>query len=439
MKILSLFALFCHFCMFHGDDEFTLIAINVSSRKRTMTTFMPYNTSHTSHSSHCESRYQGRNAIFDMFMHHTHGDHSQANASELNTHNNAALLLFAFISLSKSTQLQHMLAVFIALNFVGSRAAYYVFESTAMPWEAAETYCQSTYGTHLATIWDDDAARELLTYTPTFWIGLNDRNVEGTWEYADGSNSLCGGDCGGSYAYWHPNEPNDAGGEDCAVKEVNAADIMTMVVDHPCTSEWPFACNKPTAYYLFESTAMTWEAAETHCQSTYGTNLATIWDDDAARELLTYTPTFWIGLNDRNVEGTWEYADGSNSLCGGDCGGSYAYWHPNEPNDAGGEDCAVKEVNAADIMTMVVDHPCTSEWPFACNKPTAYYLFESTAMTWETAETHCQSTYGTNLATIWNDLAARELLTYTPTFWIGLNDRNVEGTWEYADGSNSLC
>eukprot|EP01083_Nonionella_stella_P069934 186777_1 len=188
MKILSLFALFCHFCMFHGDDEFTLIAINVSSR------------------------YQGRNAIFDMFMHHTHGDHSQANASELNTHNNAALLLFAFISLSKSTQLQHMLAVFIALNFVGSRAAYYVFESTAMPWEAAETYCQSTYGTHLATIWDDDAARELLTYTPTFWIGLNDRNVEGTWVYADGSNSLCGGDCGGSYAYWHPNEPNDAGG-----------------------------------------------------------------------------------------------------------------------------------------------------------------------------------------------------------------------------------
>ena len=40
----------------------------------------------------------------------------------------------------------------------------------------------------------------------------------------------------------------------------------------------------------------------------------------------------WIGLNKLEIEGTWVWADGSNS--------TYRNWAPNEPNDPGGyQDC----------------------------------------------------------------------------------------------------
>ena len=42
----------------------------------------------------------------------------------------------------------------------------------------------------------------------------------------------------------------------------------------------------------------------------------------------------WIGLNKLEIEGTWVWADGSNS--------TYRNWAPNEPNDPGGyQDCGL--------------------------------------------------------------------------------------------------
>eukprot|EP01083_Nonionella_stella_P175899 614019_1 len=71
-----------------------------------------------------------------------------------------------------------------------SESTNYYYHNTPMTWTDAEAYCQSTYATHLATIWDDNAANELLNFPSDAWffIGLHDRNTEGTWEYADGSN-----------------------------------------------------------------------------------------------------------------------------------------------------------------------------------------------------------------------------------------------------------
>eukprot|EP01083_Nonionella_stella_P316537 1148307_1 len=297
-----------------------------------------------------------------------------------------------------------------------SESTNYYYHNTPMTWTDAEAYCQSTYATHLATIWDDNAANELLNFPSDtwFWIGLHDRNTEGTWEYADGSNTQCDSNCN-SLKYWHPNEPS-GGAENCAnVWHVNNS-ITDMLNDNNCLNLYPFACNiktshpsirpsrtpstsptnnpttspsiptanptsmtndptaSPTVYhsestnYYYHNTPMTWTDAEAYCQSTYATHLATIWDDDAADELFNFSSTnFWIGLHDRTTEGTWEYADGSNAQCDPNCD-SLKYWKNSQPT-GGAEDCAhVWRENANNTTDMLNDNMCTAMYPFVCNK-----------------------------------------------------------------------
>eukprot|EP01083_Nonionella_stella_P120041 359329_1 len=177
---------------------------------------------------------------------------------ELKLHS-IAVLLFTFLvimtllSLTKSTHRMPM--VFFWVRFTGCKGSYYIFESAAKNWYQADAFCQQTYGTHLATIWNDEAARELLTLTTAdFWIGLNDITEEGVWVYVDGNtvNSLCGGDCGGEpgqhlkYKYWVPGQPNDAYNQDCGIVRLSdGAGISSMLHDVACTTRenFPFACN----------------------------------------------------------------------------------------------------------------------------------------------------------------------------------------------------
>lgn len=57
-------------------------------------------------------------------------------------------------------------------------------------WSAAKFYCSQEYGTTLATITSDEDASELLSLTTSrddaVWIGLNDRDSEGEWEWSSG-------------------------------------------------------------------------------------------------------------------------------------------------------------------------------------------------------------------------------------------------------------
>ena len=75
--------------------------------------------------------------------------------------------------------------------------------------------------------------------------------------------------------------------------------------------------------------ATTWEEAQALAQS-YGGNLVTI--NDAAEEAWlkqTFgTNEFWIGLTDKNTEGTFKWASGEAV--------NYANWVPGEPNNGGG-------------------------------------------------------------------------------------------------------
>uniref|UniRef100_A0A8B9BNZ8 Brevican n=1 Tax=Anser brachyrhynchus TaxID=132585 RepID=A0A8B9BNZ8_9AVES len=94
------------------------------------------------------------------------------------------------------------------------QGACYKHFSTRRSWEDAETQCRH-YGGHLATIltpeeqdfingtWDQ--------YREYQWIGLNDRTIEGDFQWSDGSPLL--------YENWHPGQPDSyfLSGENCVV------------------------------------------------------------------------------------------------------------------------------------------------------------------------------------------------------------------------------
>jgi hypothetical protein len=70
---------------------------------------------------------------------------------------------------------------------------------------------------------------------------------------------------------------------------------------------------------------------------------------------LCVTPT-WIGANDRDVEGTWVWQDGSSV--------GYDDWGVGEPDDSGDADCAM--TNTSGRRGEWSDQRCSSEYQFVC-------------------------------------------------------------------------
>ncbi|WP_257462221.1 C-type lectin domain-containing protein [Archangium lipolyticum] len=89
--------------------------------------------------------------------------------------------------------------------------------------------------------------------------------------------------------------------------------------------------------YLFVSTPKTWDEAQTYCQLAGGYSLVTI--NDASEESFLQTQeaargsyNWWIGFNDKGIEGAWVWANGSSS---------YTNWDPGQPDNwQNAEDCA---------------------------------------------------------------------------------------------------
>ena len=100
----------------------------------------------------------------------------------------------------------------------------------------------------------------------------------------------------------------------------------------------PSGCNAVssdgTCFTYFTSTGINWEDARLKCVSR-GYDIATVTnmkENSLMYNTATASSICWIGLHDIDSEGTFVWADGSNSM--------YRQWSSGEPNDAGlGEDC----------------------------------------------------------------------------------------------------
>jgi hypothetical protein len=121
----------------------------------------------------------------------------------------------------------------------------YLFVTTPMHWDFAQMYCQRAGGYSLVTI--NDASEEAFLQTQesyrqrfNWWIGANDKDIEGSWVWSNGTSS---------YTNWYPGEPNNTGNsEDCAVDRFSwSGSSDERWGDWPCATEFPFICERDQA------------------------------------------------------------------------------------------------------------------------------------------------------------------------------------------------
>jgi len=127
-----------------------------------------------------------------------------------------------------------------------------------------------------------------------------------------------------------------------------------------------------TERFVAVSQGKNWADAQAHCESTYGTNLATAQDDDEYSQLVAMygeLQDFWVGLNDLEEEGIWGWKSGY-ECSNGNCD-DLTWWHEEtaEPNNAGDEDCAVVHLWGDTAEYEFADRACWDTVKFVCDGP----------------------------------------------------------------------
>jgi hypothetical protein len=89
-------------------------------------------------------------------------------------------------------------------------------------------------------------------------------------------------------------------------------------------------------YLFFPDDGLSYDAMQARCENVGGelARIDTV-EQNAVALRLAGSSRAYIGLNDRDYEDTWLWADGGAP--------SFTYWRDDEPNDRNGEDCVVLE------------------------------------------------------------------------------------------------
>ena len=352
--------------------------------------------------------------------------------------------------------------------------------SSPMNWIQALEYCQYNFRSSLASIHSSmdeinvvSAIRSVLTQTNNenladsvnSWIGLiynstDAGDTNASWSWADKTSV--------NYTATHYNQSINT-----AIDTPSCALIAGLTVNS--SEKWNitscsnvaevFVCNSPPLHsgaFISASFTANYTNAESYCLSEYGSNLATIFNEQENEYVrsaasngagIASTNSLWIGLNDikqfgkytTKREGDWDYWND------GTYGGNLRYtnWYGNNPDNAGtGQNCgAIYFVEGGDPW---VDDFCDTQQYFVCNCD--LYIPIHVKMSWTQANDYCRTTYGTNLAIIHDSMeneCVKHLIgqvsitdaqnngdevTYNQSMWIGVKWNGKISEWTLPSG-----
>ncbi|XP_068927866.1 C-type lectin domain family 4 member K-like [Petaurus breviceps papuanus] len=128
----------------------------------------------------------------------------------------------------------------VSKNWKTYNGSVYYFSCDSKSWEEAEKFCVSQ-GSHLASV-TSLGEQEFLYKTvkgERHWIGLNDRHIEDTWTWVDGTIY----DAVQSKGFWIPGQPtNYQGNEHCVEMKMEA---LAAWNDENCELLYKFICKSP--------------------------------------------------------------------------------------------------------------------------------------------------------------------------------------------------
>ncbi|XP_035262568.1 C-type mannose receptor 2-like isoform X2 [Anguilla anguilla] len=345
------------------------------------------------------------------------------------------------------------------------------FQST-LSWNEARVSCQQQ-GADLLSITElheQTYINGLLTgYSASLWMGLNDLDMNGGWQWADNSPL--------KFLHWESDQPNHSEEENCAVIRTETSGRWQ---NRECGAAMPYVCKKrpnatldpfstdswsddvrrecdvgwqafQTGCYRLTAEKKDWEEAQKTCQRT-DANLISIHTlpelEFVIRNLKKDVDELWIGLHDTKMQMNFEWSDRTPVI--------FTYWHPFEPNNFRNtqEDCVTlwgpdgrwndSPCNLslpsickkqAQKIEGTQDHGCKPGWKW--HSPSCYFVGEE-SMPYEEARKACMADEAT-LVTVTNrfEQAFVSSLVFGRVgdyFWTALNDQNNTGTFHWLSG-----
>ncbi|KAM8825334.1 C-type mannose receptor 2 [Synchiropus picturatus] len=348
------------------------------------------------------------------------------------------------------------------------------FQAT-LSWSEAWVSCQQQ-GADLLSITklhEQTYINGLLTgYSASLWIGLNDLDVNGGWQWADSSPL--------KYLNWETDMPSFSEEANCAVIRTDSSGRWQ---NRDCSIALPYVCKKrPNATmdpfttdswtddqkyecdvgwqafqagcYKVTSEKTDWDVAQKTCQKMEA-NLVSIHTlpelEFILNQLKKDFEQLWIGLHDINMQMDFQWSDHTPVI--------FTFWHAYEPNNFRNtqEDC----VSMWGAEGRWDDSPCNLTLPSICKKPgtksdgkpqhqdckkgwkwhsPACYWVGEDLVTFDAARKSCED-HGATLITITNrfEQAFANSLVFGhsgDSFWIGLHNRDNPGTYRWLSGDD---
>ncbi|XP_075033477.1 C-type mannose receptor 2 [Mixophyes fleayi] len=343
---------------------------------------------------------------------------------------------------------------------------------SALSWGESWTSClqQDANLLSINEIHEQTYINGLLTgYSSTLWIGLNDLNVNGGWQWSDGAPL--------KFLNWENDQPSNSEEDNCAVIRTESSGAWQS---RNCYNALPYVCKKSSkrslppvepiepdvvvkcdpgwqSYgincYRLNSEKKSWQDAKKMCVRSDG-NIASIHSllelEFVTKQIKQDVEELWIGLNDIKHQMHFEWSDGSAVI--------FTLWHPFEPNNFRDsmEDCVTiwgpegkwndspcnqtlpsicKKPGVVTQGSVEDNHGCQKGWSW--HSPSCYWLGDE-QVTYSEAIASC-STRSSRLVTVQNrfEQAFINSLLYSSDgnyYWTALQDMNRTGVFHWYNG-----